>query len=482
MTAESKTADRVPKPGLCLTVGVTGHREGHGGIRAKEATEALAGVLRQIRAAVQLVWDADRDVLSDAPPRFRFASPLASGADQLAAAAALAADFELYAILPFARAEYAKDFTEPGAKAAFSALLGRASAVWELPGRRAAADASYAAAGHATIAQSDILIALWDGGPARGAGGTADVVEAAVRRGTPVVHLQPASGGPDRVLWSGFDGLAPGLRGRDDAPCRPLTEAVVTALVQALCAAPQEPAERARICAFYEERERRLRTRPEYPLLLAVTGVRRLRWSDFWVGGYAATTRADWQAYDRGRTLAGHDASAGMGLLESAFAWSDRLADHYGTAYRSGNILNFSFAALSVILALSGALIPHAKLWLASGELLLVSALVANTWIGTHREWHRRWLDYRYLAEQLRPMRSLRLLGLAQPPSLPARGGRQPAALDGVARLGHLARNGRPDRALPGFGRRSAGDPCGRTGDPFAGGLPPPPRAPDARP
>jgi hypothetical protein len=253
-------------------------------------------------------------------------------------------------------------------------------------------------------------------------------------------------------------------------------------LVQALCAAPQEPAERARICAFYEERERRLRTRPEYPLLLAVTGVRRLRWSDFWVGGYAATTRADWQAYDRGRTLAGHDASAGMGLLESAFAWSDRLADHYGTAYRSGNILNFSFAALSVILALSGALIPHAKLWLASGELLLVSALVANTWIGTHREWHRRWLDYRYLAEQLRPMRSLRLLGLAQPPSLPARGGRQPAALDGVARLGHLARNGRPDRALPGFGRRSAGDPCGRTGDPFAGGLPPPPRAPDARP
>jgi hypothetical protein len=423
MTAGSKTADRVPKPGLCLTVGVTGHREGHGGIRAKEATVALAGLLRQIKAAAQGVWETDRDLLSDAPTQFRFASPLASGADQIAAAAALEADFKLYAILPFARAEYAKDFAETGAKAAFRSLLGRAAAVWELPGRRSAADAAYAAAGHATIAQSDILIALWDGAPSRGAGGTADVVEAAVRRGTPVVHLQPTSGGPARVLWSGFDGLAPGLRGRDDAPSRPLTEAVVTELVQALCAAPQEAAERARLRAFYEEPERRLRSRPEYPMLLALTGVRGLRRSDFWVGGYAETTRADWRSYDAGRTLGGHDADGGMAKLESAFAWSDRLADHYGTAYRSGNILNFSFAALSVILALSGALIAHAKLYLATGELLLVCALVANTWIGTHHEWHRRWLDYRYLAEQLRPMRSLRLLGLSQPPSLPARSG-----------------------------------------------------------
>jgi hypothetical protein len=41
---------------------------------------------------------------------------------------------------------------------------------------------------------------------------------------------------------------------------------------------------------------------------------------------------------------------------------------------------------------------------------------VANTSIGNAREWHRRWLDYRYLAETLRLQRSLRMLGAASPP------------------------------------------------------------------
>jgi hypothetical protein len=35
--------------------------------------------------------------------------------------------------------------------------------------------------------------------------------------------------------------------------------------------------------------------------------------------------------------------------------------------------------------------------------------------IGSREEWHRRWLDYRQLAERLRPMRSLKLLGIAAP-------------------------------------------------------------------
>jgi hypothetical protein len=38
-----------------------------------------------------------------------------------------------------------------------------------------------------------------------------------------------------------------------------------------------------------------------------------------------------------------------------------------------------------------------------------------NTKIGNAQQWHRRWLDYRQLAERLRPMRSLKLLGIAAP-------------------------------------------------------------------
>jgi hypothetical protein len=42
-------------------------------------------------------------------------------------------------------------------------------------------------------------------------------------------------------------------------------------------------------------------------------------------------------------------------------------------------------------------------------------AIILNAMIGKRQEWHRRWLDYRQLAERLRPMRSLKLLGIAAP-------------------------------------------------------------------
>jgi hypothetical protein len=42
-------------------------------------------------------------------------------------------------------------------------------------------------------------------------------------------------------------------------------------------------------------------------------------------------------------------------------------------------------------------------------------AIIVNAHVGTREEWHRRWLDYRQLAERLRPMRSLKLLGIAAP-------------------------------------------------------------------
>jgi len=44
-----------------------------------------------------------------------------------------------------------------------------------------------------------------------------------------------------------------------------------------------------------------------------------------------------------------------------------------------------------------------------------VLAILVNTWAGTRQQWHRRWLDYRQLAERLRPMRSLKIIGVASP-------------------------------------------------------------------
>ena len=57
----------------------------------------------------------------------------------------------------------------------------------------------------------------------------------------------------------------------------------------------------------------------------------------------------------------------------------------------------------------------RAYLEFAIAEFIITLGIIINTKVGVRNEWHRRWLDYRQLAERLRPMRSLKLLGLAAP-------------------------------------------------------------------
>src|SRR4030095_11241857 len=91
------------------------------------------------------------------------------------------------------------------------------------------------------------------------------------------------------------------------------------------------------------------------------------------------------------------------------------LATYFAQNYRSGHVLNFVLAAMAVIIGLAGFLLPAAKLELAAIEFVLALIIILNTRFGVRHEWHRRWLDYRQLAERLRPLRSLKLLGIAAP-------------------------------------------------------------------
>ena len=59
--------------------------------------------------------------------------------------------------------------------------------------------------GRATVAHCDILIAVWDGLPPRGRGGTGEVVQLALTRGTAIIHVPLAPTSEPRLLWSAFD-------------------------------------------------------------------------------------------------------------------------------------------------------------------------------------------------------------------------------------------------------------------------------------
>ena len=416
-------ADRVPDPGpqagpprvpFALCVGVTGHREE---ALPAECVQRLPG---QIRDALQLLVRGAAAVRAGAegcfasePTRLIFVSPLAQGADQIAAEAALELGFSLQATLPFAREEYRRDFSDEAAARRFDALVARAEFVLELPGSRDRSPEAYMMAGRATVAHCDALIAVWDGLPARGHGGTAEVVQLAIRRGTPVVHLPVDGATPERLVWSAFDPVVV-TEGPQPTAERPFDLAHVEQTLSAELLPPTDPQERRFLRLFARERRRLYRARIEYPLLLAAAGVKRFRPGNFRDSYCAAQIADEWRQY-REAHLDRHGLRSSLDLLEDAYSWSDRLAGHFAQTYRSGHVLNFVMGGLAVCMGLSSFMYPHIALQMGVFEFMITLAVITNTKVGVKNEWHRRWLDYRQLAERLRPMRSLKLLGIASP-------------------------------------------------------------------
>ncbi len=375
--------------------------------------QRIHDVLQLVSDSARSLFERECDFFAPDPPRFRFVSPIADGADQIAAEVALELGWELQVVLPFARSEYRSTLANHGARESFDDLLGHASSVLELPGHSERLIDAYVMTGRATVAHCEALIAVWDGLPPRGRGGTGEVVQFAITRGTAVMHLSLEPDVPGRLLWSAFDPAVLTIADEPGAE-RPLDRHGMDDLLQALLMPPPNQQELRFLKRFTSERSHRIRTRIEYPLLLAVAGVCRIGPKDFANKHCEAQNRAEWKRYRRGCVDALR-ISAPIGLLEEAYSWADQLATHFAQTYRSGHIFNFLLGGVAVCLGLSAFMTPRLKLEEAILEMMIALAIILNAQIGTRQEWHRRWLDYRQLAERLRPMRSLKLLGIAAP-------------------------------------------------------------------
>lgn len=302
---------------------------------------------------------------------------------------------------------------DPAASEQLVSLLKASRCVLQLPSDADNRDAAFVLTGRATVAHCDLLIAVWDGLPARGRGGTAETVEVALTRGTPVLHIPLEEGAPEALIWSAFDPVvitAPG-----DRCCRrALTPALLRSVLEALLAPPAARIERDFVRRFLGERDRTVRWRVEYPLLMLLTGTKRLSRKDLSARPQQQAIAREWRDF-KDACLGRHGVAAPLDELEQAYGWSDRLATHYAQTYRSSHVLNFLLAALGAWIGLSGLVLAANPLALALAEFAVVLVVVVNTLTGSRRCWHQRWLDYRQLAERLRPMRSFKLLGIAAP-------------------------------------------------------------------
>ena len=443
-------------PRIRLRVGVSGHR-----VAPKLPDESVAPVRalvdRVLATIVATAHRLEQDYATSAAAagaaaasvgghfasEFVVVSSLAEGADRIVAEAGLAAGFALEVVLPLARSEYAHDFHTPASRETYERLLGSASSIFELDGAAEERERAYEAAGFVMLAHVDVLIAIWDGKDAAGIGGTAQIVSRAIAGGIPIVWIEPEKPAAMRISWPQAGELPPAnASARPQESFRTADEQELARTIEDIIALPKPPAQHspahtaeeaphapaepsASQCLqiYLAEHERRWNFCLWYPLLLLVFRVRSWRPNEWHLPPALPETQKQWAGY---LALLPDDRAlrpAIEKILLPEFSAADHLAIYYSLVYRSAYIFNFIFAALAVMVALLGLFAPDAgtKSYFVLVEFAIIFAIVVTWYRGRRRQWHRRWLDYRRLADSLRHMRILAPIGSEGPVDRPGR-------------------------------------------------------------
>jgi hypothetical protein len=133
----------------------------------------------------------------------RIFSSLTEGADRIVAKRVLMREAaSLVAVLPMPQRQYVADFLTPESLDEFSKLVEAADDIVVLPPKDTRARC-YEQAGLYMLDHCEVLIAVWDGLPSRGRGGTADIVASAAARHVPVLWIRtdPAAPGGATSSW-----------------------------------------------------------------------------------------------------------------------------------------------------------------------------------------------------------------------------------------------------------------------------------------
>lgn len=351
-----------------LVVGVTSHRN----IPARE--------IEPIR---QRVRDFFAQLKGDFPGLpLLVLSALAEGGDQLVAQEALAAGARLVAPLPMPMDLYVDDFADPAVRACFDALCREADVV-QLPpmagesrltigSHGVARDRQYAKAGVYIASHCHILLAIWDGKDSRRLGGTAQIVR---------YHL---------------GGAIPGLVERRRTACHVLTGGDERLLYHIVCSRDHADGGVAAgllpLQAFWRTSDSATTDATLPPAFRPMFAHMAEFNAD--CGKYAAGIDALANAQHR-------SASKDTASFDRLFTAADWLAIHFQKRVLLAMRMTYTLAALMGIafafyahLSAQDFLIYLFLLLFASGGLVAVLA--------RRRDWHRKYLDYRALAEGLR--------------------------------------------------------------------------------
>ena len=448
-----------------LAIGVTGHRRAHAAMTGN--SEAVARQLEALFTQIAGYVAAEANSLAAVGP-IRLHTLLADGVDQLAAASATARGWELVVPLPFGRALNLAINAHPPSLADAEALLNGktppdptcaanaaaiehwydAARLFELadhddllvqqlvgttahPHDKALAalfsantSANAAIAGRVMVEQSDFLIAVWDGRSATLAGGTGHTIATALERGCPVVRIDPAEPEAWHILHApeSLAAMAPS-EDRDAAlaelvrgALRPGEGGALRAGGEAL-AAEQWHSHSSRLWTAYRRIEALFGGDPRPFRSLIST----------YEPPEAVAQGSGAQVLAELRRLPGGDADLTRRVEQEVMrpaAWADAISARLSDAYRGGMTTSFVLSALAIVCGISYEPFASAeRKWMfATGEFLLLAAILVIIWRGSKERWHKRWFETRRVAEYLRHGPIPLALGVARPPSRWPRG------------------------------------------------------------
>ncbi len=171
-TAETKRRAILPS---VLAIGFTGHR--HLQDEAKSHAQILEFLREKKEKTPGIVYGV---------------SSVAAGGDLLFAETCLDVGLPLRILLPMPKEQFREDFDEP-TWLRVENVIRQAMSV-EVTGEEQSRDARYYECGIETVQQSRLLLALWDGEPSHGLGGTEQIVSFAKIEGRPVVWINSRTG------------------------------------------------------------------------------------------------------------------------------------------------------------------------------------------------------------------------------------------------------------------------------------------------
>ena len=339
---------------LVVRIGVTGHRTL---IDEERLRRDVDNILRRLD-----------ELVGDVPHCYTVVSPLAEGADRLVAKQVLAWPApspelapRLEAILPLPVEEYLQDFDSEASKREFLELLEQAHRqviLPEQPGRPQA----YLHAGRTIVQECDVLIAIWNGKPAAGMGGTGDIVDYArqLERWLFWIHDektgQISEEGQPQILQQTLDHLT--LYNRETLP-------------------PQKfQAEIVRHRQRLSQQAREAGLNPDLP----------------------------GPVWDH---------------LLPHFVRAEMLANRYQRRHNL-SVTGVTLLAVLAVIAVTTQVLFFRDwpqlVWIEVGAMALILLLLI---LSRHQQWHRKWIDYRFLAERLRAAIYLATAGLDCAPPRP---------------------------------------------------------------